>query len=126
MLTMKILKNRMLNKVLGGIFLLTLSLQSCSFETVEPAKPVIVTDSISYSKTIIPINEAKCNSCHSNGGADGDFTTYAGVKEKVDNNSIFNRIETLRDMPVPGSGYELTDTERNNYVAWIKQGAPNN
>lgn len=124
---MKISKNRQINKLLGGIFLLIVTLQACTFETVEPSKPIIVNDSISYSKTIMPINEAKCNSCHSaNGNGNGDFTTYAGVKEKVDNNSIYDRIETLRDMPTPGSGYELTETERSNYVAWIKQGAQNN
>lgn len=124
---MKISKNRELNKIMAGFFLLTLSIQACTFETVEPAKPVIITDSISYSKTIAPITEEKCNDCHSaNGSGAGDFTTYAGLREKVDNNSIYDRIETLRDMPTPGSGYELTDTERNEYVAWIKQGAKYN
>ncbi|MEO6901799.1 MAG: hypothetical protein ABI315_01435 [Bacteroidia bacterium] len=116
-----------MNKLVIGIFLLAVTLQGCTFETVEPKKAIIVKDSISYSKTIAPITEAKCNDCHSaNGPGTGDFTTYVGLKEKADDNSIYNRIETLRDMPTSGSGYELTDTERNDFIAWIKQGAKNN
>jgi uncharacterized membrane protein len=102
-------------------------LQSCTYENVTPAKAPIPSTVVSYSLTIAPINSAKCNNCHvPQGIGNGDFSNYAGVKVKVDNGSMYARIVTLKDMPTPGSGYVLSDEERNNYTAWINQGAKNN
>lgn len=99
---------------------------SCTYESVEPVNKIVVTDSvISYAKTIGPLVDAQCNSCHSNGSSDGDFMTYAGLKNKADNGSLYNRVVVVKDMPPSGSG-TLTDLEISYMAAWIKQGSQNN
>jgi hypothetical protein len=104
-------------------------LQSCTYESVEPAK-IVVTDSvISYSKVIAPLTAAQCSSstgCHESGSQDGDFTTYAGLNEKAMDGTLYNRVFKVKDMPQIGSAYKLTDEQRGFYAAWIAQGAPNN
>lgn len=102
-------------------------MQSCTFENVEPVKAKVPAALISYSATIAPINEAQCNSCHvPQGTGNGDFSTYAGVKVKVNNGSMYARVVNMKDMPTPGSGYSLTDVELAQYTAWLQQGAKNN
>lgn len=109
--------------IIIGIF----AIESCTFEKVEPAKLPIVDTAVSYSITIVPIVNAQCISCHCAGGSgNGDFTTYIGIKAKVDNGSLYNRIVTLKDMPMIGSGYTLTDAERTKFSSWINQGGKNN
>jgi hypothetical protein len=102
---------------------------SCTYESVEPVK-VVVTDSvISYSKTIAPLTAAQCSTgkgCHESGSKDGDFTSYASLKEEAGKGALYERIVKLKDMPQVGSSYKLTDAERSVYGAWIAQGFPNN
>ena len=88
-----------------------------------------VTDSvISYSKVIAPLVSSSCSvtGCHDNGSLSGDYTKYDGLKESAIDGSLLNRVVTLKDMPMDGSGYTLTDAERGYFAAWIKQGFPNN
>jgi uncharacterized membrane protein len=103
--------------------------QACTYESVEPEN-VVVTDSvISYSKIIAPLTIAQCSSskgCHESGSQDGDFTIYDGLKEKAANGTLYNRVVKLKDMPQKGSGYQLTDAERDLYNTWIAQGFANN
>lgn len=76
-------------------------------------------------KTIAPLVDAHCNSCHSNGSNDGDFMSYAGLKDKADNGSLYNRMVIVKDMPPSGSTI-LSDLEVSYMAAWIKQGSQNN
>lgn len=84
------------------------------------------TVNVTFSQSILPIMEAKCNTagCHVPGGSGpGDFTGYNGVKSKADNGSLVNRTITLKDMP-PGA--PLTICEMNKIRKWVEAGAPNN
>jgi|GEM_PF-1100267 len=113
--------------VFSILFFGLVAFQSCSFENVEPKKAKLPDPIISYSATIVPINNAKCNSCHvPQGTGNGDFSNYAGVKVKVDNGSMYSRVVFSKNMPTPGSGYTLTDLELSQYTTWLKQGAKNN
>ncbi|MCE3280829.1 MAG: hypothetical protein K0S44_3020 [Bacteroidetes bacterium] len=100
---------------------------SCTSEKgAVPIRDVNCDSTISYSADIAPLMNNYCNSCHVSGGTGtGDFTTYAGVKEKADNGSLRNRVVVLKDMPQPGSP-QLTEDERIMIDCWIKQGSPDN
>ncbi|MEO5674709.1 MAG: hypothetical protein ABIQ74_08680 [Chitinophagales bacterium] len=117
------------------------ALTSCTFdhapEPVPFVPPVNDTDEISYSKDIVPILETYCygingQACHvtvSNQGANGDFTTYAGLKEKVDNGSIEARvIDPNGGMPpsYSNSPTELADSDLFKFETWVNEGAKNN
>jgi uncharacterized membrane protein len=118
-----------MKKIIFVVFILSAAFQACTFKSAVPANSVI-TDTVSYSKTIAHLDSIKCNSCHTyQGTGNGDFTTYAGIQAKTvggTQSSLYARVVTLKDMPTPGSGYTLTDAERNEYAAWIQQGAKNN
>ena len=102
------------------------ALQSCSSEKAEPKVVSDCDSTISYSARIAPLVALNCNGCHFSGGSgNGDFTTYAGIKAKADNQSLKNRVVTLKDMPQAGST-TLTDVEIKAFKCWIEQGAPNN
>lgn len=79
----------------------------------------------SYSSDIKPIIAANCLSsgCHSAGSANGDLTTYEGVKAKVDNGSIDNRVIQQRTMPLSGS---LAMDDLKKIKCWLNSGASNN
>ncbi len=121
------LKIKIMMKIVFLIIVFGLSFQSCTFENLEPTIAVIPEQIISYSAVIAPINIAKCNDCHvPQGTGNGDFSTYAGVKVKVDNGSMYSRVVLAKNMPTPGTGYNLSETELNQYTLWLNQGAKDN
>jgi len=79
---------------------------------------------VSYSRTIAPMMAASCTmaGCHGATGSLG-LDTYDGVKAWATdcNNAI-----QAKTMPIVPPGAELTDTDRANFDAWVKAGAPNN
>lgn len=79
----------------------------------------------SYSADVKPIIDGNCLSsgCHGAGSANGDFTTYAGLKAKVDNGSIDNRVIQQRTMPINGS---LAMDDLKKIKCWLNSGASNN
>lgn len=84
------------------------------------------TASVTYSKTIEPIIAAQCATigCHVTGGsAPGVFDGYTGVKTRVDNGSMLNRVVNIQDMPPVN---RLTSCEIKQVSLWIAAGAPNN
>ena len=84
------------------------------------------TISSAYTANIKPIVFAYCNSssCHGAGSSNGDYTTYAGLKAKVDNGSLDERALQQKDMPKNASPLSLDD--RKKIKCWIEGGAPNN
>lgn len=78
-----------------------------------------------YNADITPIINANClsSSCHGAGSANGDYTTYAGIKMKADNGSLSTRI--LYDKSMPPNG-ELSLDNRNKIKCWLDNGAQNN
>ncbi|MDF2437561.1 MAG: cytochrome c [Bacteroidota bacterium] len=97
-------------------------------EVPEPAKNTAgdCDSAVSYASQIAPLVTNFCVGCHSPGGSgNGEFTDYAGLKQKADNGSLHNRVVVVKDMPEAGSP-TLSDAERKLFDCWIKQGAPNN
>ncbi|MES2592227.1 MAG: hypothetical protein V4608_10105 [Bacteroidota bacterium] len=108
-------------------------LQSCTYDKGEIPAPV---QTAPYQTTVKPIIQTYCygqgaQSCHvtnSNQGASGDFTTYEGLKEKVDNGSFENRVFTLHDMPpaYSTSPTALAPEDFAKLKTWVNNGALNN
>jgi hypothetical protein len=111
-------------------------LQSCTNDKGELPKPIVI-PSAPYQTTVKPIIVTYCygqgnQTCHvtpSNQGANGDFTTYAGLKAKVDNGSIQTRVLN------PGGGMPpsystgpvaLTSADLQKLKTWVNNGAQNN
>ncbi len=80
-----------------------------------------------YTDDIAPMMTAKCAmpGCHVAGFSSGDLTTYIGVKAKVDNGSMKNRVVNLKNMP-PAGNPALTDLELKHLNCWLNKGAPDN
>ena len=98
-----------------------------SCEKKEPALATLDCSTInsSYSSGILPVINANCTSsgCHNAGSVNGDFTIYAGIKLKVDNGSINNRVVVQKNMPPSGA---LSVDNLNKIKCWLNSGAPNN
>jgi hypothetical protein len=62
--------------------------------------------------------------CHEEGSLNGDYTTYAGIKAKVSNGSLYQRVVVQRDMPPTFSGETLDSCQIKEFYLWIKEGGP--
>lgn len=85
-------------------------------------------DSIKYSKHIKPIITTNCatnSNCHVSGFNMGDFTTYSGLKIKVDDGSFKLRVFDSPNNPMPSSGM-LAQSKLDSIKCWLEKGAPNN
>ena len=103
--------------------------QSCYYDNEEylyPAEPVCDTMDVSFSNDIMPIIQGNCSisGCHVAGGSgNGIFEGYAGVKAKVDNGSLHQRVVVDKNMP-PNA--PLNECQIAQIDSWINAGAPNN
>ena len=102
---------------------------SCNTVNVCDTVTACDTANITYAVDIEPIISTNCatSGCHVSGGSGpGNFTTYSGLKAKVDmgvNGTVEHRVVVLKDMPLGGS---LTQDEIFKIDCWIQDGAPNN
>ncbi|MEW6467911.1 MAG: hypothetical protein AB1458_03255 [Bacteroidota bacterium] len=84
--------------------------------------------SITYTQTIAPIISQYCSTtpgCHVTGFTAGDFTSYAGLKIKLDAGVFQNRVFVVRDMPQTPNP-PLPDSVFNKLKCWVDEGYPNN
>ncbi len=105
-----------------------LFMASCTFEKREIPQQGFKCDSLvrlnPVIDSIIVKNCSTTPGCHIPGGTgNGDFTTYSGLKAKVDNGSLLNRVVILKNMPVSPP---LSDADINRIHCWIIQGGLNN
>ena len=87
------------------------------------------TTNVFYSGTIAPMLKFYCTGCHSGSNPQGnlDLTTYANVKEVVDDNSLLGTIEWMNGFnKMPKNGSKLTNCNILKIKKWIAVGAPNN
>ena len=87
------------------------------------------TATVTFNTTIKPIISTKCQGCHSSSSAQGgiDFSTYTGVKSKVDDGRLWGAINHLSGFsPMPKNGNKLSSCEISKFRIWINSGAPNN
>jgi hypothetical protein len=78
-----------------------------------------------YSAHIKPIISTSCAipGCHVAGFADGDFTSYSGVKASIDAGKFQKAVLYKKNMPESGP---LPLEERQKINCWIEDGAPDN
>ena len=80
---------------------------------------------LSYTNNIKSIIDQHCISCHVPGsgvaGAVGDFSTYEGMKSRLDNGKILDRVVTQKDMPQGGG---MSQGQRDSINCWIAAGYP--
>lgn len=105
-----------------------LLLGGCYYDNEEELYPSTFCDvaNVTWSGTIKPIVDATCATpgCHVAGGTGpGDFTTYAGVKAKVDDGSFRNQVLVSQAMPPTGP---LNDCSLQQINVWLNADAPEN
>jgi hypothetical protein len=121
--------------VAAGLMLLFL-IPSCYYDNVEDLYPFEAsacdTTNITYSKTIAPIMEANCNTCHNSVTANGNppviTADYPGLSVVAKNGKLWNAVDHVnggsRDMPQNAS--KLSDCDLAKIHIWIKSGSPDN
>lgn len=123
-----------MQKVLILFLIITLTiLYSCTKDKSMPKKDndysncdTTKTSWCSKVKTIVSTTCAIAN-CHVSGFGSGDFTTYAGVKTKVDAGSFKTRVITNGDMPPSyTAGPLLSASDKQLIQQWLDNGAPEN
>jgi len=107
----------------GIIFVL---FQSCTSDKRDLPQPTVSCDynpqGLRYNGLIKSIIDNNCISCHVPGGpGNGDFTTYAGIKAKVDAGTFRQRVIVKRDMPL---NTVLSTCDLNALHDWLNANAP--
>jgi hypothetical protein len=94
-----------------------------------PNTPVVCdTVSISYDKTIVPILQNNCTSCHGGTTISGnvDLSTYTGVATVIKNGKLYGAVtHTTGYIPMPSSSQKLSDCNILQIKKWIVAGYPN-
>jgi mono/diheme cytochrome c family protein len=87
------------------------------------------TANVTYSISIRSIISNKCQGCHSSSSAGGgyDFTTYSGVKARIDDGKLWGSVNYMPGYsPMPKNGTKLSTCELAKIKKWIDAGAANN
>jgi ribosomal protein S16 len=87
------------------------------------------TINVTFSGSIIPINDTYCKGCHSGSQPSGGIalTDYTSIKAAVDGGRYLGAIEQLPTYkPMPQGGSKLPDCNIVQINKWINQGMPNN
>ncbi len=95
--------------------------------TNKPSAGSSACDTVTYAKHVLPIINASCafSGCHVAGFPLGDFTSYAGVKIKVDEGKIRQKVLLDKSMPKTPTP-PLTQKQLDIISCWLEKGAPNN
>jgi hypothetical protein len=87
------------------------------------------TTNINYATVIQPILTTNCvaSGCHNSAAAGniGDFSSYAGVKAKVDNGKFAKRVFDGIPSFMPPGGF-ANAADKNKLKGWVDTGAKNN
>lgn len=105
---------------------------SCTKDEADP-KPDLPCDAdttkITWCSKIKAIVTPTCaiSGCHVSGFGSGDFTSFAGVKLKIDAGAFKTRVITNGDMPPSYStGPTLSSSDKQLIDQWLNNGAPEN
>ena len=119
--------------MISGIIVLSIG---CSKQNETELNKSIVpsvcnTDSLSYSKDIVPILQNYCYSCHGNGNTGGsggiNLDGYANLKPMADNGHLVGEVTHAPGfIGMPFDQPKMPDCEVSKIVAWVDQGALNN
>jgi hypothetical protein len=108
------------------VFLIfSMAIFSCKPDDKNIPKPNIDCNTIpfNFETEIKPIIDSKCGTsgCHASGSANGNYSTYSGIKEKVKSGAFYDRVIKEKDMPPSGP---LSKDELNKLECWIDAGYP--
>jgi cytochrome c553 len=112
--------------------LLAISVTSCYYDNEEELYPDTGgcdTANVTYSASISPIMQSRCNGCHDASTASGGVVTsdYAGLKTVADNGRLWGAVNHDDGYsPMPKNAGKLSDCDLSKIKAWIGAGAPNN
>ena len=89
------------------------------------------TDSLSYSKDIVPILENYCYGCHGNGSTAGSggilLEGYSNLIVQADNGKLVGNITHAPGfVPMPFGQPKMPDCEISKIVGWVDQGTLDN
>jgi hypothetical protein len=104
---------------------LSLSIAACSTSKKTANDAAIVSPTVSYKTSILPIIESKCavSGCHIQGFHEGDFTIFEELKKQVDRGKFRRLVIENKSMP---PDQPLDSKEIKLIDAWLKQGGNNN
>lgn len=100
-------------------------------EILYPAGSCISAGS-TYSGTVSPLLNTRCNSCHSTAAAPSSgnnivLDNYNSVKIQVDNGKLLASINHAGGVsPMPKGSAKLSSCEIAKITNWVGSGAPNN
>ncbi|MBK6994847.1 MAG: hypothetical protein IPH31_07925 [Lewinellaceae bacterium] len=107
------------------LFAISLSWQGCKKDDPKGPECTLSNPDLSYTKNIKAIVDQWCISCHAQGsgvqGVVGDFTTFEGMKSRLDNGTMLDRVVVRKDMPEGGG---MSQGQRDSINCWIAAGYP--
>lgn len=105
-----------------SVVMLTFATNACVYHNEEEIQPQDdCSNVLTYKDDIVAIISSNCavSGCHVSGGQNPDLSTY----DKISSNLVKVRLRIKNGtMPKVGSGYSLTQQERNEIICWIDQG----
>jgi hypothetical protein len=109
-------------------FLVLCSIAGCYYDNVEELYPdgsPCDVSNITYSLDIKPIIDTNCaiSGCHVAGTGRVNLTTYAGLKQVVDDGRLVTMVIQQKNMPPT---QPLSKCQMDKIQAWIGQGALEN
>jgi len=113
--------------IITPIIFLIFSCQNEVFETPQIPVGINPCDSLNFTyqadfKLIIDQNCASIG-CHDANSASGNFTSYEGLKVKLDNGSFEQRVIIQKNMPASGP---LPQETIDQLKCWLENGYPKN
>jgi hypothetical protein len=126
---------KILNYMVGG-FVFLFVVPACYYDNVEDLYPFqsssCDTANVTYSKTVAPIMELNCNSCHGSINPSGNpaviTSDYAGLSVVAKNGKLWNSVDHLTggSKNMPQNANKLSDCNLAKLNIWIKAGSPDN
>lgn len=126
----------LLKKFLFLLMIFMLVLQAaCYYDNEEKLYPegnqpnACDTTSVTYSSTILPIIENKCNVCHSQAAALGNVVLegYANARQYALSGQFYGSVNQGSGYsPMPQGGGKLPTCDIVAVKKWVEDGAPNN
>lgn len=106
-------------QIMIGIACGVILIFSCKTTKTASTTPVVAA---TYKTSVKKILDQSCNGCHNNPEKKkGDFTTYAGVKAKIDNGTFKELVFEKKTMP-PNSALSADDFAK--LKQWFDAGSP--
>lgn len=123
------MKITLFSLTLTGMLALTFAWQACGKDDTNPNDSgpacTLSGSDLSYDKNMKSIIDRYCISCHYSGstvqGIVGDYTSYDGIKSRLSNGKVLDRVVVKKDMPQGGG---MPQAQRDSINCWLKSDFP--